>query len=163
MTPKMRLKLSDQINRYDLPVLPIDSRKMTESKRERLFAFLRKDASFHPLKRKQIECLKLESAPPQNMWLDHRIWGPFLSLPVLCVLFMLPVMLAFHVSEWAQQYADEWLIEPLKEAAVSWPSWLEAILAGSYGLFLSVFIHSSGRFRSSYLCPSQMRQQMIRA
>ncbi|WP_307892075.1 nucleoside recognition domain-containing protein [Bacillus swezeyi] len=135
MTPKMRLKLSDQINRYDLPVLPIDSRKMTESKRERLFAFLRKDASFHPLKRKQIECLKLESAPPQNMWLDHRIWGPFLSLPVLCVLFMLPVMLAFHVSEWAQQYADEWLIEPLKEAAVSWPSWLEAILAGSYGLF----------------------------
>ncbi|MCF7616972.1 50S ribosome-binding GTPase [Bacillus sonorensis] len=135
MTREMRLALSDHIERYDLPVMLIDSRRMTESKKERLFAFLRKDASFHPLKRKQMECLKLASAPPRHMWFDHRIWGPLLSLTVLCVLFMLPVIAAYHVSGWGQQYADEWLIDPLKKAAEGWPSWLGAIFAGNYGLF----------------------------
>ncbi|WP_077735329.1 nucleoside recognition domain-containing protein [Bacillus sonorensis] len=135
MTADMRHKLSEQVKKHDLPVFLIDSRRLTEDKKEKIFAFLKKGAVFHHGKRKQIEQIELGRTADQKLLFDRPIWGPILSASVLGLLFILPVMLAYHVSEWMQPYADQWVVEPLQHMMQGKPSWIRAVLAGNYGLF----------------------------
>ncbi|MEC1865298.1 nucleoside recognition domain-containing protein [Bacillus licheniformis] len=141
MTDAMRRKLSEQVAKHSLPVLLVDTRTLTDDKKERIIAFLRKEAEFHPLKRRRMKQIELESVAVQQSVFHRPVAGPVVSAALLCLLFMAPIVLAYHTSEWVQQSADKWAVVPLQNAVGGLPSWLGAALAGNYGL-LSLGIYS---------------------
>ncbi|MDN5388468.1 hypothetical protein QMZ64_13660 [Bacillus sp. LB7] len=86
MTDAMRRTLSEQVAKNSLPVLLVDTRTVTDDKKERIIAFLRKEAEFHPLKRRRMKQIELESVAVQQFVFHRPVVGPVVSTAFLCLL-----------------------------------------------------------------------------
>ncbi|TLD72171.1 ferrous iron transporter B [Phragmitibacter flavus] len=118
----------------EIPVVLVNSRTLDATSRE---AVLQAMAQASPVNGGRA----LEFAPPvmarvrpQTTLFEQRLWGPWLSLLAMAMMFALPVYAAYWFASWAQPLLDERLISPMKEAFSWLPSLPQALLTGGYGV-----------------------------
>ncbi|XBM33732.1 hypothetical protein AAG663_18680 [Bacillus licheniformis] len=152
MTDAMRRKLSEQVAKHSLPVLLVDTRTVTDDKKERIIAFLRKEAEFHPLKRRRMKQIELESVAVQQSVFHRPVAGPVVSAALLCLLFMASIVLAYHTSEWVQQSADKWAVVRSKMRSGACRHGWARHWRGTMACYPLAFTRLFGRFLSFCLC-----------
>lgn len=129
-----RLQQYEQI--LGIPTVSVNARAMTEAERMTLLEAI---TTARPI----IIPSTAPSLPdipiiqPSKTWYEHPLWGPWLSLITLVLLFGLPVYLSYVLADWLQPLLDDRFITPL----VTWLSpvqtsspLLHSLLVGDYGI-----------------------------
>ncbi|SLK14903.1 MULTISPECIES: nucleoside recognition domain-containing protein [unclassified Paenibacillus] len=129
--------LSAQVNYYrkglGISVLPLNTREMDGNTQDLI---CRAIVAARPMKRHP----ELASPPespvdePQTTMFEHTVWGRFVALAALVLLFAAPVYVAYLFSGWIQPLADAWILEPLHRITAGLWSPLQAIMLGDYGM-----------------------------
>ncbi|RTE11015.1 nucleoside recognition domain-containing protein [Paenibacillus whitsoniae] len=119
--------------RLGIPVMIADTRNLPPIRKGML---LRAFEQAKPIVRKPVllETPDLLASKPQQTWFEHPIWGRPLAILTTLLVFAVPVMLAFLLSQWLQPIVDNNLIEPIKELLVNTPAMLQTMLIGNYGM-----------------------------
>ncbi|MCZ1264405.1 nucleoside recognition domain-containing protein [Paenibacillus tundrae] len=129
--------LSAQVNYYrkglGISVLPLNTREMDGNTQDLI---CRAIVAARPMKRHP----ELASPPespvdePQTTMFEHTVWGRFVALAALILLFAAPVYVAYLFSGWIQPLADAWILEPLHRMTAGLWNPLQAIMLGDYGM-----------------------------
>lgn len=134
MTDTNKTRLENELNFKNVPVTFINSRRASEKDRELLISSIDNGISFQ-YAATIVSNINITSTLPTSTWFDRRIFGPFLSILFLILLFCIPIVLSYHLSKVIEVYADQWIIDPLSQAFVNWPDIIEQVFVGNYGLF----------------------------
>ncbi|MFB8377347.1 nucleoside recognition domain-containing protein [Paenibacillus taichungensis] len=129
--------LSAQVDYYrkglGISVLSLNTREMDGNTQDLI---CRAIVAARPMKRHT----ELASAPespviePQTTMFEHTVWGRFVALAALVLLFATPVYVAYLFSGWLQPLADAWILDPLHLMTVGLWNPLHAIMLGDYGI-----------------------------
>ncbi|NGZ77104.1 nucleoside recognition domain-containing protein [Saccharibacillus alkalitolerans] len=118
-----------------IPVHSVDARGIEPARRKRL---LRSLGEARPLRRTQGQLappiVANRLAEPSRTWFEHRFGGRPLALAASILLFAVPVLLAYLLSNGLQPLADRYAIDPVKSWFAGLPPLPEAIFAGDYGV-----------------------------
>ncbi|WP_170105277.1 nucleoside recognition domain-containing protein [Desmospora activa] len=120
--------------RLEVPVISVNARDMSEEGRRRIIRLMR-GAEAQEQQRQLKEPPIFHEVEPPTTWWDHPIFGRWVALATLLGLFAVPVYGAYLFSGVLEPGLDRWVIGPIRLQAMGWPAWLQAVLAGDYGLF----------------------------
>lgn len=129
--------LSAQVNYYrkglGISVLPLNTREMDGNAQDLICRAIVAARSMkrHPELASPPESSVIE---PQTTMFEHTVWGRFVALAALILLFAAPVYVAYLFSGWIQPLADAWILEPLHRMTAGLWSPLQAIMLGDYGM-----------------------------
>jgi len=129
--------LSDQADYYrkglGISVLPLNTREMDGNAQDLI---CRAIVAARPMKRHPELTSPPESSviEPQTTMFEHTVWGRFVALAALVLLFAAPVYVANLFSGWIQPLADDWILEPLYRMTAGLWNPLQAIMLGDYGI-----------------------------
>ncbi|MGG4488576.1 nucleoside recognition domain-containing protein [Metabacillus idriensis] len=141
MTGRSKNLLKKQILSLKLPLILLDSRKVSQDQMENFHACIEEGQSITEQKINQLLDLPLDQVDPDPLWLDDPFWGKWVSVLLLISMFLLPVMAAYWIGDALSPLADQYVITPMQKEFSSFPSLLENVLIGNYGL-LSLGIYS---------------------
>ncbi|MGX1831601.1 nucleoside recognition domain-containing protein [Paenibacillus taichungensis] len=129
--------LSAQVDYYrkglGISVLSLNTRKMDGNTQDLI---CRAIVAARPMKR-HTELASPPESPviePQTTMFEHTVWGRFVALAALVLLFATPVYVAYLFSGWLQPLADAWILEPLHLMTVGLWNPIQAIMLGDYGI-----------------------------
>ncbi|WP_245628059.1 nucleoside recognition domain-containing protein [Shouchella shacheensis] len=91
-------------------------------------------------RKKELSQMDLPSRAAQASTMPREKASVLLAILAVVLLFVSPIVLAYHLSGWVEGHVEERLIQPIEAMAAPWPLWLEVLIAGDYGLLtLGVF------------------------
>ncbi|ANS74432.1 hypothetical protein AWM70_07430 [Paenibacillus yonginensis] len=126
-------QLAEQLKDWlGIPVITVDTRHLSEGKIRQIQAGLRLS---RPIRQgAAAPDMVMEAVKPQETWFEHAVWGRWLSLCTLLLMFALPVVLAYLISGWLQPLLDSAIIDPVKQGLQAAPAFIQSLLIGDYGL-----------------------------
>ncbi|MFC0274019.1 nucleoside recognition domain-containing protein [Metabacillus herbersteinensis] len=142
---KMLVESKLQLKRFMLankiPLFIVNTRVLKEEERVLLLQTLEGEHVINEEKSKLLLNLKIDKNDPAKICFDIPILGPLLSVLSLLLMFLLPVLAAYLLSEQIQPLFDNLIINMLISLTSGTPSFIESVLIGNYGL-LTLGIYS---------------------
>lgn len=134
--PQLPRLLDEYRTRLGVPITLLNARTLAAGQHQRLLTTIAQAA---PLQQRAPISLLPDIPPvqPQTTIFEQPLLGPLWALLSIALLFGLPVYLAYLLAEWAQPWADRWLIAPLVAGLTpvsTLSPLLYSVLAGDYGL-----------------------------
>ena len=119
-----------------IPVIPQNATTLSSEARSRILASLI-DAA--PIRQTALDDLAATPAVTAEVVsvrtpFEHPVFGPWIAVLALMLMFSVPVWLAFQIADILQPWVDEAAITPMKTALSGLPPLPEAALIGQYGL-----------------------------
>lgn len=141
MTATSKGKLMKEIVAHRLPLLLFDSRHISKEQLENFHACIEEGFRFTEEKMNHLLGLELDKVEPRSLWLDHPVYGKWLSVFLLIGMFLFPVMVAYFFSDAISPLAERFMIQPIREVVQTYPTFVVNLLVGQYGI-LSLGIYS---------------------
>ncbi|MCA1962489.1 MAG: 50S ribosome-binding GTPase [Prosthecobacter sp.] len=125
--------------RLGIPVVVVNARELDEAGRGMVLQAIKEasalqDAAMAALANMDAFELARQRTEPEVTLFENRDAGPWLALATVLLMFALPVYAAYVVARWLQPLVDAACIGPLRAVAAGWHPWLNAVLAGDYGV-----------------------------
>lgn len=124
-----------------LPLILTDTRKLSEKRLDLIRSFLSEQPA---LTRQQIDLLMTvypEDVIPEEHIFTQNFWGYMAAFFCILSIFFVPVIVAYHLSEIVQPFADWGIVQPLNKYLSQQPALFRALIIGKYGL-LSLGLYS---------------------
>ena len=119
-----------------IPVVPQNATTLSAEARSRIVASLVDAAPIRPTALDDLAAIPAVTAEVVSgrTPFEHRVFGPWVAVLALMLMFSAPVWLAFQIADLLQPWADQAVITPMKTALSGLPHLLQAMLIGQYGL-----------------------------
>jgi len=118
-----------------IPALAVNARDIEEEDRQKIIQAMTEAKMLTKEIKGDFYSGDWPEVEPRFTLLDHPVWGPWLALGALFLLFALPVWMAYRFASWVQPFVDGVWIDPLRQWTANVPGWLKVLLTGDYGLF----------------------------
>lgn len=141
MTEKSKQAIKKSMLGKKLPLILTDARRVEQSQVQVIRSFLFEQPRLTQNQLDALQSIRPESILPAEKIFRQTWIGYFAALTCIIAIFLIPVMIAYQISGVMQPLADRFIIQPAAQAISAWPSLLENLLTGSYGL-LSLGIYS---------------------
>jgi len=120
--------------RLGIPVVVINARHLNPDARQTVLQAIRGAKTTPSAPALRLPELNTPVVQPGTTWFEHRLFGPWLALVSMLLLFATPIYAAYLMAVTLQPWVDERGITPLKESLGGLPPLLSTLLTGGYGL-----------------------------
>lgn len=134
MSQESKIIFRNQIVKNKLPLFIVDTRKLDNTTINLFLECLSKDDSISKSQLNELMTLPINNVEPPNMYFERNYFGKFLALLSLFSMFLLPVILAYHLSNFLQPLLDKFVLSQTKPLFNQSPRIFQEIFVGDYGL-----------------------------
>lgn len=133
--------LLKQITTKKLPIFITDTRHLNNDIKELVLECVNEEESLKPSQLKELLNLSISKMDPPSLFFERKYMGTFIAFICLFAMFVIPVILAYNISNFVQPLADTYIIDKIKTLFSDTPRIVQMIFIDDYGL-LSLGMYS---------------------
>lgn len=141
MSTEGKQLLLKQITTKKLPIFMVDTRSLTNDRKELVLECVREKDTLKLSQLKELQSLPIRKREPQSLFFERKYIGTVVAFICLVAMFIVPVILAYNISSFVQPVADAYFIDKMKMLFSTSPKILQTLFVDDYGL-LSLGVYS---------------------